>query len=120
MREGKEFPMREGKECWIQLIAPDHNCCPDNGQTFCDIVRTLLDRATVRRKLIRQLAHSTLDAFRLMVIRGDEFFVRVGTLLEWVRCEGGYFICEAGLLRVGILFSLPITVRMNNVNMSID
>ena len=33
------FPMREGKESWIQLIAPDHNCCPDNGEVFCDIVR---------------------------------------------------------------------------------
>ena len=71
------FPMREGKESWIQLIAPDHNCCPDDGKTFCDIVRTLLERASVRRKLVRQLAHSCLDAFRLMVIRGDDFFVRV-------------------------------------------
>lgn len=71
------FPMREGKESWIQLIAPDHNCCPDDGKTFCDIVRTLLERAPVRRKLVRQLAHSCLDAFRLMVIRGDDFFVRM-------------------------------------------
>ena len=71
--------MREGKESWIQLIAPDHNCCPDDGKTFCDIVRTLLERAPVRRKLVRQLAHSCLDAFRLMVIRGDDFFVRVRT-----------------------------------------
>ena len=71
------FPIREGKDSWIQLIAPVNDSCPDNGEIFCEVVRTLLDKAPVRRKLIRQLAHYCVDAFRLMVIRGDDFFVRV-------------------------------------------
>ena len=85
------FPIREGKDSWIQLIAPVNDSCPDNGEIFCEVVRTLLDKAPVRRKLVRQLAHFCVDAFRLMVIRGDEFFVRVSgnkrlfRMVGWVR-----------------------------------
>ena len=90
-----------GKESWIQLIAPDHNYCPDNGEIFCQIVRILLDKAAVRRKLVRLLGHSCLDAFRLMVIRGDEFFVKVIYITIQMFCR---------YLAIKIIFQVLVSV----------
>lgn len=75
------FPIREGKQGWLDHFAPDGYCCHDEAVVFSDIMSQLMLCCGKRKRTLMGIQQCMRNAFVLMAIRGDEHCIKTLILM---------------------------------------